>query len=241
MVLRYNISKRKEEDSMKKQRLLMCFCVLCILCALHIADIFTYVKIRNVNNDVAYMKSSFEESLQYMQEQIMTTQENYTILYNEHQSLSKELQNLKDAYDDLYEVTLSLQESQIVAKSTSNRWGITLTDEEIELLARIVMLEAGGEQVLGQEAVVEVIFNRIYREDFPDTLYDVLSQKRQFATWKNRNIKAATPTDEVYASIKNVLSGETHILPYETVYFGLAAENSKKQTVIGNHVFCNQY
>ena len=226
---------------MNKQRLLMCLCVLCTLCALHITDIFTYVKMRNVNNEIAYIKNSFEESLQYMQEQNMVTQENYTKLYNEHQSLSKEFQSLKDAYDDLYAVTLSLQENQIATQSTSNRWEIVLTDEEIELLARIVMLESGGEPALGQEAVVEVIFNRIYREDFPDTLYDVLSSPKQFATWKNRNIKAATPTDQVYESINNVLSGKTHILPYETVYFGLRAENSKKQTVIGNHVFCNQY
>ena len=125
-------------------------------------------------------------------------------------------------------------------ESQLNRWGITLTDDEIELLARIVMLEAGGEPDWGKDAVVEVIFNRIYDEDYPDTLEGVLSQKGQFTTWKNRNIEAATPTEEVYESIYYVLNGYTNVFPYETVYFGLTAQNDNVQLTIENHVFCNK-
>ncbi len=36
-----------------------------------------------------------------------------------------------------------------------NRWNITLTQEEIDLLAKIVWLESQGEPTEGQEAVVE--------------------------------------------------------------------------------------
>ena len=57
-----------------------------------------------------------------------------------------------------------------------NRWNITLTQEEIDLLAKIVWLESQGEPTEGQEAVVEVVFNRMASEKYPDTLYDVLSQ-----------------------------------------------------------------
>ncbi len=39
-----------------------------------------------------------------------------------------------------------------------NRWNITLTQEEIDLLAKIVWLESQGEPTEGQEAVVEVSF-----------------------------------------------------------------------------------
>lgn len=122
-----------------------------------------------------------------------------------------------------------------------NRWGITLTEDEIDLLARIVMLEAGGESDWGKDAVVEVIFNRMYDKDFPDSLKEVLSQKGQFATWKNRNCDAAVPTDDVYESIDCVLSGQTDILPFETVYFSRGGESEKKvQIIIDNHVFCNK-
>ena len=38
-----------------------------------------------------------------------------------------------------------------------NRWNITLTQEEMDLLAKIVWLESQGEPTEGQEAVVEVV------------------------------------------------------------------------------------
>ena len=83
-----------------------------------------------------------------------------------------------------------------------NRWNILLNESEKDLLARIVMLESGNQSDKGQQAVVEVIFNRIYSDEWPDTLYDVLSQKRQFSTWKNRNSKRAIPTEQVKRNIE---------------------------------------
>ena len=100
-----------------------------------------------------------------------------------------------------------------------NRWNITLTQEEIDLLAKIVWLESQGEPTEGQEAVVEVVFNRMASEKYPDTLYDVLSQGNptQFCSWKNR--ERANPTEKEYTSIHEVLNGNTHILRNDTLYF----------------------
>lgn len=124
-----------------------------------------------------------------------------------------------------------------------NRWGITLDQEEKELLARIMMLEAGGEPDLGQQAVAEVIFNRIHSPLFPDTVYEVLSQESdgffQFSSWEDREKKNAEPTQRIIDNIETVLDGKTEILPYETVYFSISGENNRVQAVIGNHVFCN--
>lgn len=148
----------------------------------------------------------------------------------------KQLEEINGGENNVEEII----EEEIISESISNnRWEIELTEDEVNLLARIVMLEAGGESGKGQQAVVEVVLNRMYHEEFPDTLHKVLSQSGQFATWKNRNIKAATPTDKVYENINAVLTGETNILPYETVYFGTSAQNERKQVTIGNHVFCN--
>ena len=139
------------------------------------------------------------------------------------------------------DIEIVVETETVIEEQPTNRWEITLTEEEIDLLARIVMLEAGGESDWGKDAVVEVIFNRMYDEDFPNTLEGVLSQKGQFATWKNRNISAATPTEEVYESIYCVLSGQTDVLPFETVYFSRGGEPGKEiQIVIENHVFCNK-
>lgn len=125
-----------------------------------------------------------------------------------------------------------------VSSITNNRWDITLTEEEIELLARIVWLEANGEPVEGQEAVVEVVFNRMASDLYPDTLYDVLSQKNpvQFCSWKNRNI--AEPTEKEYESIRRVLNGNTNILRNDTLYFSTQPLTSHTDVRIGGHSFC---
>ena len=107
--------------------------------------------------------------------------------------------------------------------SPQNRWGIQLDEIEQDMIARITMLEAGAEPDRGQQAVVEVILNRMYSDQFPDTVYEVLSQKdngcSQFVTWKNRNMDAAKPSERVKRNVKAVLDGETHILPLRPCIF----------------------
>ena len=119
-----------------------------------------------------------------------------------------------------------------------NRWNITLTKEEIDLLAKIVWLESQGEPTEGQEAVVEVVFNRMASEKYPDTLYDVLSQGNptQFCSWKNR--ERANPTEKEYTSIHEVLNGNTHILRNDTLYFSTEPLTPRLDRKIGGHSFC---
>ena len=119
-----------------------------------------------------------------------------------------------------------------------NRWGIELTEDEIELLAKIVWVEARGESEEGQRAVIEVIFNRMTSDLFPDTLYDVLSQKNptQFSSWKLRD--KATPTEKEYNSIYAVLEGESEILREDTLYFATKKLKKGLDVKIGDHYFC---
>lgn len=122
---------------------------------------------------------------------------------------------------------------------SSNRWGILVTPNEFSLLCRITMLEAGGESDIGQQAVVETILNRVVHPEYPNTIYEVLSQKGQFVTWKNRNSSRAVPTERVIRNVRAVISGKTHILPFPTVYFSRDGQNNQIQSKIGGHIFCN--
>lgn len=103
--------------------------------------------------------------------------------------------------------------------SPVNRWGIQLTLEEVELLGRIVQLECGHDIQESKCATIETIFNRIFDPRYPNTLEEVLSQKGQFSTWKNRNIAKATPTDDTYACIGMVLNGQTNVLEMDNLKF----------------------
>ena len=135
--------------------------------------------------------------------------------------------NLEEETDGSVETNTEVSESGQVeevsgtsqAPAYNNRWNISLTDEEIDLLAKIVWLEANGEPVEGQEAVVEVVLNRMASDLYPDTLYDVLSQNNpvQFVSWKRRD--KAHPTETEYQSIYNVLNGNTDLLRNDTMNF----------------------
>ena len=124
------------------------------------------------------------------------------------------------------------------APAYNNRWNISLTDEEIDLLAKIVWLEANGEPVEGQEAVVEVVLNRMASDLYPDTLYDVLSQNNpvQFVSWKRRD--KAHPTETEYQSIYNVLNGNTDLLRNDTMNFSTYPLTSNLDVKICCHYFC---
>ena len=100
-----------------------------------------------------------------------------------------------------------------------NRWNIQLTLEEIDLVARIVQLECGHDIREGKYATIETIFNRVFDPRYPNTVTEVLSQKGQFSTWKNRNIAKATPSDDTYESVLMVLNGQTNVLEYDRLKF----------------------
>ena len=132
----------------------------------------------------------------------------------------------------------AVEEAEEVVKLYENRWGIQLTAEEIDLLAKIVWVEARGESEAGQRAVVEVVFNRMVSDKFPNNLYDVLSQKNptQFASWKHRD--SARPTEKEYASIYSVLNGESGILREDTLYFATKKLTRNLDVKIDGHYFC---
>ncbi|WP_082036167.1 cell wall hydrolase [Bacillus sp. B-jedd] len=65
---------------------------------------------------------------------------------------------------------------------------LDLTNEEKDLLARLVHAEAKGEPFKGKVAVAEVVLNRMEDEKFPDTVKGVIYEKRQFDPVANGEI-----------------------------------------------------
>lgn len=116
-------------------------------------------------------------------------------------------------------ITMPVKAEERTINIFINRWDIQLTNEEIEILARIVQLECGEDIKENKYATVETIFNRIIDPRYPNNLIEVLSQQGQFSTWKNRNIKEAIPSKDTYESVLMVLSGKTYILSYDILKF----------------------
>lgn len=120
---------------------------------------------------------------------------------------------------------------------------IEMTDEELAELAAVVFLEAGNQSAEGQQAVVEVVFNRVLHSAFPGTVHDVLHQGEggdvpQFSTIYA--VSTATPTQAQYDAINGALYGDT-ILDADVVFFSRNGENDRVWGQIGDHIFCREY
>lgn len=113
-----------------------------------------------------------------------------------------------------------------------------VTDEEIELMARIVHLESNNQPFEGQQAVAECILNRIWADNFPDTAQEVVYSAGQFTTAEGA--ARAVPTLENYMAVMAALYGEP-VTPLDVVYFNGVPESRHVWAQIGDHVFCYQY
>lgn len=79
------------------------------------------------------------------------------------------------------------------------------SDDEIEMLAKMVEAEIEGGNIESKKNVVSVILNRVYNDNFPSTIKDVILQKGQFESVGNGRYKKAEPTEETYQAIEEVL------------------------------------
>jgi hypothetical protein len=114
---------------------------------------------------------------------------------------------------------------------------LNFTDEEIDLIAKIVWLESRNQSDSGEAAVVLVIRNRILSTAFSDTVYEVLSDTNQFTTWKL--IDKASPEEREYEIIEECLLGEwDYLLDEDYFYFSTSPRNDNGTIKIGDHFFC---
>ena len=114
------------------------------------------------------------------------------------------------------------------------------TTNPAPVLTLAVAEEPQEEPAEGQQAVAEVILNRVAAENFPDRIADVIHQEnpQQFTTAPY--IDKAEPGAEQYAAVDAALYGEP-VLPLDVVYFSREPENGNLWGIIGGHSFCYQY
>ena len=110
-------------------------------------------------------------------------------------------------------------------------------------MAAIIYLEARNQSAKGQQAVAEVILNRVLNDGFPDTVRDVIHEGEEKGIVQFTTVYAldeAEPSAEQYAAIDNALYGKS-VLPVEVVFFSRNGENDRVWGKIEDHVFCYGY
>ena len=70
------------------------------------------------------------------------------------------------------------------------------------MLCKIAMAEAESEGVEGKALVMLVVLNRVWSEEFPDTIEEVIFQKNQFSPVANGRYDAVEPDEECYEALK---------------------------------------
>lgn len=113
------------------------------------------------------------------------------------------------------EENYDIEYSEYNGETTSDNY---LTDYEYIMLCNAVAYEAGSDWIPASEKakVAEVIMNRVASPDFPDTIYDVLTQEGQFiGVWNY-----VTLTDYSYKVTEDVKSAVTMALESDYINHG---------------------
>lgn len=115
---------------------------------------------------------------------------------------------------------------------------IVLDNEDRQLLAKVIWVEAQGECKEGQQAVAEVVLNRMASPNFADTLKGVIYAEGQFRSVPY--LKDADPYQAQYDAIERAIYGP-YILPEDVVHFATYPTNNNVWGQIGGHIFCYEY
>lgn len=113
--------------------------------------------------------------------------------------------------------------------------GLKLTDDETKLLAKLIYVEARGESEEGQQAIAEVVLNRLVSGDFGSSITNMINDESQFVPHKL--ILTADPSQAQYEAIDRALYGP-YVLPKEVTFYGRVRTTDSVWGTIGGHIFC---
>lgn len=114
---------------------------------------------------------------------------------------------------------------------------VSVSADDVTLLAAIIQCEAGNEIYEGQLAVGAVVMNRVRSGSYPNTVYDVIYQKGQFPPASSgmvANIIAKGPKQSCIQAAQEALNGTDNT--NQATRFRRAS-SGQAGVVIGNHVF----
>ena len=138
------------------------------------------------------------------------------------------------AGDNLKVPINNLTEREVLSK--------TITNKELELLARVIFGEARGEPYIGQVAVGAVVINRVVSSYFPDDFRSVIYQSGQFSAVADGQINLK-PNRTAYRAAREALNGKDPTRGAMYYYNPRIAKNKwwfdtrEPLVTIGEHVF----
>ncbi len=139
------------------------------------------------------------------------------------------------------EATEETTDNQVEVDVTT-RSAVTLSDEDINLMAAVIYLESGSESYDGQLAVANVIINRLLSGAYGSTIYDVVYAPYQFTVVNSDQmatvLEEGAPSSCVTAATE-AAGGKNNVGSYMCFKpsWNVDTSSLSSYTIIGNHVF----
>ncbi|PLS01889.1 cell wall hydrolase [Neobacillus cucumis] len=130
------------------------------------------------------------------------------------------------------------------AVHTASKPEITVgySENELDLLARLVRAEAESEPYHGKVAVACVVLNRVASPSFPDSIKEVIYQKGQFQPVQNGAINQPADDDSIKA-VHEAMNEKRSVAAGSLFFYNPATASNRwldsraTTVVIGRHVF----
>ena len=133
------------------------------------------------------------------------------------------------------------QEIEQAKEKEQEKSAVSISNEEKDLLERLVEAEAKGESYEGKVAVATVVLNRVESSQFPDSITKVINQKNAFSPVQNGEINKPA-SSEAKQAVEEALTRKDRLL--DSIYFynpEIATDDWIRTRdvvkTIGNHVF----
>ncbi len=116
------------------------------------------------------------------------------------------------------------------------------SENDLDLLARLVRAEAESEPFQGKIAVACVVFNRIASSSFPDSIREVIYQKGQFQPVQNGEIQQPADEDSIRA-VHEAINEKRYVAAGSLFFYNPDTASNRwldsraTTLVIGHHVF----
>lgn len=121
------------------------------------------------------------------------------------ETVSNVAETVSDTHE-IVEIVSEATETEAPEQTVIDNLGWVAGDDEI--LLKISMAEAEGEDAEGKALVMLVVFNRVWSDDFPDNIEAVVFQKNQFSPVKDGGrYYTAEPDEDCYAALALIKGG----------------------------------
>ena len=112
------------------------------------------------------------------------------------------------------------------------------TETDVAMLAQMTMAEAEGESEYGQRLVIDTILNRIDSNDYPDSVYGVISDRKygvQFKSFYDGRYNKCFATETLIAMVEEEIENRTN---NQVMWFSRKRPSCGNRAMrVGNHTF----